>query len=45
MVQDGTVVTYMDDLIVSFKNVNEAIRKLERVRNRILELKIKWRKC
>jgi len=47
MVQDGTVVTYMDDLIIPSKNVNEGIQKLERVLNRASEfnLEIKLSKC
>ncbi|XP_017475696.1 PREDICTED: uncharacterized protein LOC108365966 [Rhagoletis zephyria] len=34
MVEDGTVVAYMDDLIIPAKDVSEAIQKLERVLSR-----------
>lgn len=46
MIQDGTVVAYMDDLIIPAKDMDEGIQKLDRVLTRAAEynLKIKWSK-
>lgn len=47
MVQDGTVVTYMDDPISPPKDINEGIQELTGVLSRASEfiLRIKWSKC
>ncbi|CAD7000810.1 unnamed protein product [Ceratitis capitata] len=46
-VENETVITYMDDLIIPSRNTEEGIVKLRMVLNRAAEynLKIKWEKC
>lgn len=47
LINDGTVLTYMDDLIVPSENCEEALEKLERIFDRASEsgLAINWSKC
>lgn len=46
MIQDGTIVVYMDDIIIPAKDIVEGIRKLDLVLRRAASggLKIKWQK-
>ncbi|GBP02651.1 Retrovirus-related Pol polyprotein from transposon 17.6 [Eumeta japonica] len=47
LINEGTVVTYMDDLVIPAENEEEGLRKLERVLKVASEngLVIKWSKC
>lgn len=47
LIDDGTVIPYMDDIVIPAKNEEEALDKLKRVLQLASEygLNIKWKKC
>lgn len=47
LIKDGTVVAYMDDLIIPSKDEDEGVQKLEVVLRTaaVKGLRIKWSKC